>query len=265
MKNLTFLGIILLAVACKPAAQKEAAEEVQTPAYEKPAHHSELLTKVFDAHGGHEQWSKMKSLSYLKGEESTVTNLQNRKIRLESPKQTIGFDGKDVWIAPDTLDTSRARFYHNLYFYFYAMPFVVGDPGAYYEEVKSRELAGKTYNGIKVSYGDGIGDAPDDNYILWVDTETNKMEWLMYTVTFRTGEAADKYSLIKYADWDELNGLTLPTSLQWFKFDGETVGEARGEATIFENIEISEEAPKENLFAMPEGAAIAPLNNASNM
>jgi len=43
------------------------------------------------------------------------------------------------------------------------------------------------------------------------------------------------------------------------------VGEARGEATIFENIEIAEQAPKENLFAMPEGAAIAPLNNASNM
>ncbi|WP_436514342.1 DUF6503 family protein [Ekhidna sp. To15] len=262
MKNLIYLATLAFMVACQPATQKEATEQ-EAPAYQKPDHHSESLTKVFDAHGGYEPWSAMKSLSYMKEDESTITNLQNRKIRLESPKQTIGFDGTDVWVTPDSVDTERTRFYHNLYFYFYAMPFVVGDPGAYYEDVEARELNGKTYNGIKVSYGVGVGDAPDDNYIIWYDQETYKMEWLMYTVTFRTGEATDNYKLIRYENWDTFNGLLLPTSIQWYNYDGEAVGEARDDATVFENIQLSTEAPDESLFEKPEGAFIAPLNNAA--
>lgn len=263
MKNLTFLSILAMAISCQPAQQNETAEETE-PAYVAPTHHSASLTKVIDAHGGYELWSSMKSLSYLKGEETTITNLQNRKIRLESPKQTIGFDGQEVWVTPDTVDVSSARFYHNLFFYFYAMPFVVGDPGAFYEDVEPKELAGKTYSGLKISYGENIGDAPDDNYIIWYDQETGKMEWLMYTVTYRSGEPSDTYKLIKYAGWEEFNGLALPTSLQWFQYDGETIGEPRGEATIFQNVALSTEAPDESLFAMPENAAIAPLNSGGN-
>lgn len=259
MKYIVSLSILVF-LSCSP--QKPAEEE---KTYEAPSHHSATLTKVFDAHGGYEQWQSMNALSYNRGEESTITNLQNRKIRLESPEQTIGFDGKDVWVTPDTLNTERARFFHNLYFYFYAMPFVVGDPGANYEDLEPKELDGKTYNGIKISYGDGVGDSPDDNYIIWLDPETNRMEWLMYTVTFRSGEANDNYRLIKYGTWEEFNGLSLPTSIQWFQFQEDTVGSPRGEATLFENIKISTEIPDESLFAIPEGAAIAPLNNAANM
>ncbi|MEO1255226.1 MAG: DUF6503 family protein, partial [Bacteroidota bacterium] len=134
----------------------------------------------------------------------------------------------------------------------------VGDPGANYEELEPKELDGKTYSGIKVSYSEGIGDAPDDNYIIWYDPETGKMEWLMYTVTYGRGESSDKFSLIKYGTWQEFNGLVLPTSLQWFQYDGETVGEARGDATMFSDIQISDEAPDETLFVMPAGAQIAP-------
>ena len=257
MKNLIYPMAILLMIGCQPAQEKaEAPQEYEKP-YERPPHHSESLTKVFNAHGGHEQWSNMNSLSYLKGEETTITNLKNRKTRLESTNQTIGFDGNEVWVTPDTVDASSIRFYHNLYFYFYAMPFVVGDPGAFYEDVEPREIEEKTYNGIKVSYGENIGDAPDDNYIVWYDPETNKMEWLMYTVTYRNGEPSDQYNLIKYVQWDEFNGLVLPTTLQWYHYAGDSVGDVRGEA-IFENVEISKMAPDSSLFEMPEEAQVAP-------
>ena len=132
MKNLIYISAFTLLIACQPSQKDADQAQKEEQAYQAPSHHSATLTAVFDAHGGYEQWSKMKSLSYTKGDESTITNLQNRQIRLESPDQTIGFDGNDVWITPDSVDVSRARFYHNLYFYFYAMPFVVGDPGAFY-------------------------------------------------------------------------------------------------------------------------------------
>lgn len=262
MRKLSYLAVFAIVTACQPTNQETKEESV--PVYETPAHHSAALTKVLDAHGGYEKWSSMKSLSYVKGEESTVTNLQNRKIRIESMNQTIGFDGNEVWVTPDTVDVSRARFYHNLFFYFYAMPFVVGDPGAYYEDMEPIELRGKTYSGIKVSYGENIGDAPDDNYIIWYDQKSGKMEWLMYTVTYRSGEPSDKYSLIRYDEWTKFNDIELPTSLQWFQYDGETVGESRGDANIFKNVKISTIAPNDSLFAMPANAAIAPLNNAGS-
>lgn len=258
MKRIILMGAVITLIACQPNQDKESNQQSrkdENPAITK--HHSESITKIFEAHGGFEKWSSVKSLSYQKGEESTVTDLQNRKIRLESPTQTIGFDGENVWIAPDTLDASRARFLHNLYFYFYAMPFVVGDPGVFYEDMESRELKGKTYNGVKVSYDIGVGDSPKDNYILWVDPETNLMEWLMYTVTFRSGEASENYSLIRYSDWAEVNGLTLPTKLEWYIYKDGVVGELRNEA-IFENIELSTEAPDNALFVAPENSAIAP-------
>lgn len=257
MKYLTLLVSAIMIIACQPQKQSEETD-VSAQQYEAPKHHSLSLTKVLDAHGGYEQWSKMKSLSYVKGEESTITNLQNRKIRLESPKQIIGYDGTDVWVTPDTADASRARFYHNLYFYFYAMPFVVGDPGAFYEDVEPRELKGKAYSGIKISYGDNIGDAPDDNYIMWYNPETSEMEWLMYTVTYRSEEPSDTYKLIKYDQWTEVNGLMLPTVIQWHQFKGDSVGEMSNEV-IFENIELSAEPPADSLFEMPEDAQIAPL------
>ncbi len=254
MRNLSYLSLIFVFISC--GTKKN--QEKESPKYVQPTHHSESLTSVFDAHGGYEQWTKMKSFSYLKEDELTSTNLQNRFIRVESPTKIIGFDGADVWVVPDTIDASRARFYSNLYFYFYAMPFVVGDVGAYYEDIASKELKGKSYQGIKISYGKEVGDAPDDNYIIWYDSETGKMEWLMYTVTYKKGTSNDDYRLIKYGEWQEFNGLMLPTSLQWFQYDGETVGEPRGEATRITNIQITSDAPDELLFIKPKNAQVAP-------
>ena len=242
-------SFILILIGCQSTQSQK--EENKYP------WHSESITKVFEAHGGYDQWSSMNQLSYLKGEETTVTNLRNRKIRLEGEEMTIGFDGENVWVTPDSADAKNARFYHNLFFYFYAMPFVVGDQGVFYEDLQPRELNGKTYSGIKISYGEGIGDSPEDFYIIWYDPETYKMEWLMYTVTYRSGTANENYSLLKYDQWQEFNRLLLPTTLQWHHFKSDTVGSIRREV-IFDDIKISEEPPKEELFIMPEGAQIAP-------
>ncbi|MEM6641525.1 MAG: DUF6503 family protein, partial [Bacteroidota bacterium] len=242
--------------ACSPST--ESAYKTELDSYVAPAHHSSSLTSVFDAHGGFETWSKMKMLTYRKGNELTVTNLQNRKIKITDPNKVIGFDGQDVWQMPDSLDASRTRFYHNLFFYFYAMPFVVGDPGAYYENVASKELAGKSYAGIKVSYNQGVGDAPDDNYIIWYDPDTKKMEWLMYTVTYSSQEPSDTYKLIKYSEWRNFEGLLLPTKMQWHQYDGESVGEPQGNALAFSDIALSQDAPADSIFTMPLGATIAP-------
>jgi hypothetical protein len=248
-------SIVLLLIAtfsCQTKTEQPIEKEVVQSSF------PESMQKIFKAHGGYEKWSQMQTLSYQKGSEQTIANLKNRKIRVTSDRMTIGFDGNDVWVMPDSVDARRARFYHNLYFYFYAMPFVLGDPGIQYEDVADRIFKGKNYSGLKISYEEGIGDSPKDNYILWFDPETFQMQWLMYTVTFSSGEANDRYNLIKYDQWGAFDGLVLPTTIQWYRFQNDTVGGMRNEVR-FENIQLSEEAPDETLFEMPQGAQIAPF------
>ena len=47
------------------------------------------------------------------------------------------------------------KFYYNLMFYFYAMPFILADDGIVYEDVKPLDIEGKSYPGIKISYESG--------------------------------------------------------------------------------------------------------------
>lgn len=257
MKKTILALLPLLFFGCQPAP-KEEGTETQMVEVAPTNHHSDAIAKIFEAHGGFEKWYTMRQLSYTRGEERMVTNLRSRKIRLDDEKKTIGFDGDNVWVTPDSVDASNARFMHNLYFYFFAMPFIVGDPGVFYEDVDARQIKGKTLNGVKVSYDAGVGDSPKDNYIIWYDPETYQMEWLMYTVTYRSDEVSDNYRLIKYTNWESFEGVQLPTTIQWHHYTDGVAGELRNEV-VFEEVTLSEEAPSESLFAMPENAQIAPL------
>ncbi|MEM1328003.1 MAG: DUF6503 family protein [Bacteroidota bacterium] len=261
MSKFYFLLLALL-IACSSPETTE--ETTFTPQPDLP----EVLVQAIEAHGGWETWQSMSSMQYDIAKDSMTTethliDLQNRKVRITTkPEQfTLGFDGTDVWIAPDlaAFGESSARFYHNLLFYFYAMPFIVTDPGIQYETVEGDSLNGKIYDALKVSYDGGVGDAPDDEYILYFDKETHQMEWLLYTVTYFSGEKSDKYRALNYADWQEVNGLQLPRLLSGYTFENDSIGTKRYDR-VFENVKLKMEAPDQSLFEMPEGAEISPLN-----
>lgn len=257
MKNCIAFILIGVLGACQPAKKEEVAQlEIKMPT--RLARHSASIDKIFKAHGGFEIWSGMKQLDFTKGDERHTIGLKTRESVISSPNRTIGFDGQEVWVAPAAAKIDGARFYHNLYFYFYAMPFVLGDPGVFYEDLAERNILGTPYAGVKISYDDGVGDSPKDNYIVWYDKDTNKMEWLMYTVTYRSGETSEEYHLIKYSQWENFDGLTLPKVLQWYEFENDSVGNMRNEV-VFDSISISKEQPAKHLFTRAEDAQIAPL------
>lgn len=248
------LALLTILVACGGAKTKEI-ETVQEPDY--TAHHSESITRVFEAHGSFSTWRKMNRLSYEMAGQRTLVELKSRYTRLESEAQTVGFDGEKVWVYPPNERADAQRMRYNLMFYFYAFPFVVGDPGITYEDLEPKEMKGKTYNVVKISYNEGIGDSPKDNYMILSDPQTHQMEWLMYTATFGGSETKDNYRLIRYGDWQNHNGLILPGSLQWYQYQDGVAGEPRDKTRTFENILISEEVPAMENFTMPEGAQVA--------
>ncbi len=219
----------------------------------------ENITKVFDAHGGIDVWNTFESLSFTiprtDGNEVTTTALKSRSSIVDLPKHKIGFDGETVWLVnkDTTAYKGNPRFYYNLMFYFYAMPFVLGDDGIMYENVPALNFEEKAYPGIKISYHNGVGESPEDEYILYYDPDTYKMAWLGYTVTYFSKEKSKDFHYIRYKDWTTLKGLELPLKLQWYAFENGEIGVLKNEVT-FINLELEKTLIDDSVFEMPESA-----------
>ena len=89
--------------------------------------------------------------------------------------------------------------------------------------------------------------------MLHFDPETYQMTWLGYTATYFTQERKKEFNWIRYDDWGTFNGLVLPNSITWYTVeDGERIEPRR--TREFMNVDISEKAPDDSVFAKPEGA-----------
>ena len=259
MKKIILLALAVSIFACKNKTTptidySEENLDVSTSIY------PENISKVFKAHGGIDNWGKMKSLAFEmkipEGKELTITDLKSRKSLIETEKFKIGFDGKNVWLKQDSLVyKGNPKFYYNLMFYFYAMPFILADDGIIYEDVASLEFDGKTYPGIKISYEAGVGESPEDEYILYYDSATNKMAWLGYAVTYFSKEKSKEFHFIKYSNWQNVEGLILPETLTWYDYENNLPTTKRNDLQ-FTNIKISKEKPEANIFEAPEGAEV---------
>lgn len=229
----------------------------------------ELLQKSLKAHGGIEKWKGQRMLKYdvittlgSEKRESQLIDLNTRKVLIKGSNYTIGMDGEKVWIAPDkeAFGQMPARFYHNLIFYFFAMPFVLADPGIQYEDLGNKTIEGKAYRALKITFNEGIGDTDEDLYVAHFDPETYRLELLLYTVTYFSGEKNENYNALRYSQWQEVNGLLVPLVMEGYKYADNTIGELRYRAE-FSDITFKEDAPDHSVFTMPEKAEIDSLQS----
>lgn len=239
-KILVLLVLSAIVLSCKNQAKKENLPEE--------------LSKIIAKHGGVDTWKKAKVISFNRGKEVHTTDLQTRKAVINHPYYSLGFDGKEVWLHEEEKGSfeSNPSFYYNLYFYFYAMPFVLTDDGIIYEKVDGISFEGVTYPGIKISYKANVGTSPDDNYILYYNPETYRMEWLAYTVTFTSKKPSDKYNILKYDEWENVNGLVLPKKIIWFGKDdkGNPTKQTRP-STVFTLPLVSQGKLADSFYAKP--------------
>ena len=181
------------------------------------------LQEIFMAHGGYKNWLNFKTLRFSifsqKNSETHTIDLKSRKEIVKSEHFTRGFDGQTYWLdlhKPNSFKLSSVRFYNNLYFYFYAMPFIIGDPGISYEEINALLINGKSYSGYKITFKSNVGESPNDNYFLYYDQKTKQMTWLGYTVTYGKGTPSNDIHYIHYESWQMINGLKLPKAIRWY-------------------------------------------------
>ncbi|WP_289045896.1 DUF6503 family protein [uncultured Olleya sp.] len=265
MKHLLYtLCIALLVVSCKNETQstpkdspmpKEVTKTVATKTY------PENITKVFDAHGGIDNWNALQALEFTitkpTGKEVTTVNLKTRQSVITMPNHTLGFDGNNVWLNSKNEEAYKGnpKFYYNLMFYFNAMPFVLADNGINYGDAKPLVFEGVTYPGIKISYDNGIGSSSDDEYIVYYNPETFKMEWLAYTVTFNTKAKSEKWSFIKYGKWQTIEGVVVPDTLTWYVVEDNLPVKKRNDLP-FTDVKLFKKALPVSTFVKPETAEV---------
>ncbi len=257
---LPFLLSVFILLGC--SSQQSQQEEINEPVKKSPP---ASLEAVLEAHGGLNTWNKYHQVEYdlyVNGEfvDHQLIDLKTRKVRITNEQYTIGFDGKEVWVTPDksAYSGNSARFYHNLQFYFFGIPFVLADPGTHHEMLEPRVFKDDTYQVVKTSFGSNVGDAPEDYYLTYAGPETHKLKLLLYTVTYFSGEAKEKFNARSFDALQEVDGLLVPAKMTSYQWKNGALGEKRKE-TEFRNVRFSKQAPDQSLFAMPEGAYIDEL------
>jgi len=255
-----FLSISMFCFSCKKKNTETSTVSKDDSAVVKTTY-PENLSKVFNAHGGLSLWKQMQTLKFTMpeedGTETTTVDLKSRKSLIDMPNHVLGYDGNEVWLlSKDTISfKGDPKFYNNLMFYFFSMPFVMADKGIHYSEAQPLTVDRKTYPGIKISFDSGIGESPNDEYLLYYDKDTYKLVWLSYTVTYFSKQKSTEFHFMKYDNWQTVNGLLLPETLEWYQAENNVPTTMR-KVFKFVDVSISKQKTPSETFMKPDGAEI---------
>lgn len=254
-----FLSLLLLIACATP--QKQAREDTAPEPQAEARTVSPLLSPVLDAHGGIERWDQFEGLNFKltyadETAEQFWLDLRSRHERIEGPNYAMGFDGINYWqVLEEGTEPKNPQFMINLQFYFFALPFVLADPGVNISDLGKRSLKGQEYDVIKATFGDGVGVASKDQYLLYLEPESKELRYLLYSVTYFDAGRAERYNAAHYEEWQEVQGLKVPLKMKSYVWDAEKeeLGEQRYGKT-FSQVKFLDEAPETSLFARPAEA-----------
>lgn len=249
--NRIFFLLTLFALACtRPSQQTESPP---------PPLESSLLAPTLEAHGGLDKWRSYGSLSfymlYERGdnirEENILTDLHSRHERIEGTDYVLGFDGTEYWEKlPVDMKSRNPKFQVGLQFYFFALPFVLADPGVNLESLGKRSIKGQEYEVVKATFGSDVGVAPEDQYLLYLDPESHQLVYLLYSVTYFDQSRAERYNAAHYVDWQSVGSLRVSAEIHSYVWDNDAqkLGELRGVKT-FRDVKFGEERPDAGAFS----------------
>jgi len=133
-----------------------------------------------------------------------------------------GYDGENSWMTIDgelTTDPKmikQADFSRKTNFYWLTMMQKLDDPGLKYEMLDKKDINGVMHDVVKVTFGDGVGDAQDD-YVLAINPKTNLVDEFTFTVR-DFGMESPLLMRVKYTDHGDVK---LPTYRKYLKLDDE--------------------------------------------
>ena len=229
------------------------------------------LNESYEAHGGLETFKSYSTVEYdqemaidgiVSLKDHQVIDLLSRMTLINSDAYILGFNGDEAWIKPNMEALGiPPRFYSSTPFYFFGLPFLFADPGVNVESLGTKELDGKKYNIVKVTFDSNIGDTPDDDYVVYMDQETNEIKIVHYIVTYpplMQGKSIDELErhAAVYEEWQEVDGLKVPKKISFYQWTDDKLADTSAGYMLFENVSFKKEAPDSTIFEKPEGAQV---------
>ncbi|MEM9073401.1 MAG: hypothetical protein AAGE52_33155 [Myxococcota bacterium] len=237
-----------------------------------------LVWQAIEAHGGLQSWLAKSTITF-EFDYQPKTQPERRMHSLNrvdfwsarahqqeldggaGEEAVLGWDGTNAWIhpSPEAFPTT-ARFWALTPYYFVGMPFVAADPGTRYERLEDAELDGAVHQLVRLTYGDGVGDAPDDYYILYLHAETHRLSGLRYVVSYRGffpegGHSPEK--LMRYSDYEDVDGLQFAQRLDTATWDSEAATPGDVVTEIAVDVRSVGDAFEPSLFDPIEGASVS--------
>ena len=87
-----------------------------------------------------------------------------------------------------------------------------------YEYNGSKNVDGTEYDLVKISFGEGVGDA-QDTYLLYINPETKLIDQFLFTVM----DFGLETPLLMKVEYEEVNGLKLPAKRKYVQADWDGV------------------------------------------
>lgn len=188
----------------------------------------EIIAAMISAHGGIEKWRSAPTVSFedhfrsagaATATASQVTVEQGpRRAYLDFPGSNVRltWDGKQAW-SENWQAPVPPRFLALLNYYFLNLPWLAMDPGVILGEPGKAKLWDDPteYITVKMTFEPGVGDTPDDYYVLYIDPKSHRLKACEYIVTYAAllppGVAATPPHVLIYEEFATVDGLVVPT------------------------------------------------------
>lgn len=268
MKQFLLLLSVLTIFGCNQNQKKESPEneKVMTETEKEAVSPAVAFAQSIEASHNKQAWEAKNAVSFdidltYGGKQALAATITSRTnstgVRVDKKDGTkLIYNGKDVFLSPANADDKRARFNMFTWNYFFAIPFKLTDPGTNWELLDSLQIDETPYSAGKLSFGENIGDAPDDWYVIYQQPETGLLHTAAYIVTLgKTKEKAeeDPHAIV-YHDYIEVDGIPVATKWTFHNWDQENgIGEQLGEATI-SNIKFFD--VKDDFFEQPKDSKL---------
>jgi hypothetical protein len=192
MKQLFGIAIVLLLTftSCQRKVSKGKQFDART---------QQVLDQLIEAHGGEAYTSanytfefRGKTYSFVESKNVSSYELNYEKDG-QSIKETLVNGNFNRWINGEQLELSadeksRLSGGINSVIYFATLPYRLLDPAVNAQVLKEVEIEGKPYIEMRVTFDqEGGGKDHDDEYMYWINKESNQLDFLAYNYSVNKG------------------------------------------------------------------------------
>lgn len=193
-----------------------------------------IIAAMISAHGGMEKWRATPTVSFedhylpVGAQQPRVSQITveqgRRRAYLDFPdaNASIAWDGKQAW-SENWQAPVPPRFIALLNYYFLNLPWLTMDPGVNLGEPGKAKLWDDPteYITVKMTFQAGVGDTPDDYFVLYIDPKSHRLKACEYIVTYAailpSGVAATPPHVLVYEELTAVDGLMVPTRYSIFE------------------------------------------------